>query len=200
MELYVQVRRSVFVKGISEREAARRFGLARETVRKMLRYAVPPGYRRQQPVRRPKLDRYTGIIDQILEADQTQPKKQRHTAKRIFERLRDEHDFSGGYTIVKDYIREKKLGQQEMFVPLEHPPGDAQLSTVLRSKRAIQINLAIIRAFIHLRRNKRLTAIEKKLASHEKSLVVVFLALDKLKHPPHTTAIGFETKPRRKVA
>ena len=126
VELYAQVRRSVFVEGISEREASRRFGLARETVRKMLRYAVPPGYRRQQPVRRPKLDRFTGIIDQILEADQTQPKKQRHTAKRIFERLRDEHDFSGGYTIVKDYVREKKLGQQEMFVPLEHAPGDAQ--------------------------------------------------------------------------
>ncbi len=78
--------------------------------------------------------------------------------------------------------------------------GVAQLSTVLRSKRAIQINLAIIRAFIHLRRNKRLTAIEKKLAAHEKSLVVVFLALDKLKHPPRTNAVGFETKPRRKVA
>ena len=47
VELYAQVRRSVFVEGISEREASRRFGLARETVRKMLRYAVPPGYRRQ---------------------------------------------------------------------------------------------------------------------------------------------------------
>ena len=118
MELYAQVRRSVFVEGMSEREAAKRFGLARETVRKMLRYAVPPGYRRRQPVRRPKLGPFSGIIDQILKDDQDRPKKQRHTAKRIFERLRDEHDFSGGYTIVKDYIREKKLGQQEMFVPL----------------------------------------------------------------------------------
>ena len=62
------------------------------------------------------------------------------------------------------------------------------------TERAIQINLAIIRAFIHLRRNKRLTAIEKKLGSHEKSLVVVFLALDKLKHPPRSNAIGFEAK------
>ena len=70
VELYAQVRRSVFVEGLSERDAARRFGLARETVRKMLRYAVPPGYRRQQPVRRPKLDRFTGIIDQILEGEQ----------------------------------------------------------------------------------------------------------------------------------
>ena len=47
---------------MSEREAARQFGLARETVRKMLRYSVPPGYRRQQPVRRPKLDQWVGVI------------------------------------------------------------------------------------------------------------------------------------------
>jgi transposase len=126
VELYAQVRRSVFVEGLSEREAARRFGLARETVRKMLRYAAPPGYRRSKPVRRPKLEAFTGIIDQILLDDQQQPKQQRHTAKRISDRLRDEYAFTGGYTIVKDYVREKKLGGQEMFVPLAHPPGDAQ--------------------------------------------------------------------------
>jgi len=111
---------------MSEREAARQFGLARETVRKMLRYSIPPGYRRQQPARRPKLDAWAGIIDQILEQDKAQGKKQRHTAKRIFERLRDEHAFPGGYTIVKDYVRLRKLSQREMFVPLAHPPGDAQ--------------------------------------------------------------------------
>ena len=64
MELYAAVRRSVYVEGLSERAAARRFGLARETVRKMLRYRLPPGYRRAQPIRRPKLDAFTGIIDQ----------------------------------------------------------------------------------------------------------------------------------------
>src|SRR5258706_15058210 len=111
---------------MSEREAARQFGLARETVRKMLRYAVPPGYRRQQPARRPKLDAWVGAIDQILEDDKARGKKQRHTAKRIFERLRDEHSYRGGYTIVKDYVRLRKLSQREMFVPLEHPAGDAQ--------------------------------------------------------------------------
>ena len=66
MELYARVRRAVFVEGVSEREAAQRFGLARETVRKMLRYAAPPGYRRQKPIRRPKLAAYTPIIDHIL--------------------------------------------------------------------------------------------------------------------------------------
>ena len=91
MELYARVRRAVVVDKMSEREAARQFGLARETVRKMLRYSVPPGYRRQQPARRPKLDAWVGAIDQILEQDKAESKKQRHTAKRIFERLRDEH-------------------------------------------------------------------------------------------------------------
>ena len=126
MELYAQVRRAVVVDKMSEREAARQFGLARETVRKMLRFSVPPGYRRQQPARRPKLDAWIAIIDQILEHDKTESKKQRHTAKRIFERVRDEHAYTGGYTIVKDYVRLRKLSQREMFVPLEHPPGNAQ--------------------------------------------------------------------------
>jgi len=126
VELYARVRRAVLVNGISEREAAREFGLARETVRKMLRYAVPPGYQRQKPARRPKLDQWVASIDQILKDDKQQPRKQRHTAKRIFDRLREEHGFPGGYTIVKDYVRLKRLGQREMFVPLDHPPGDAQ--------------------------------------------------------------------------
>ena len=120
------MRRSVYVEGVSERAAARRFGLARETVRKMLRYRLPPGYRRATPIRCPKLDAFTRVIDQILTDDQQRPKKQRHTAKRIWERLRAEPAFTGGYTIVKDYVRRRKLGGQEMFVPLVHPPGDAQ--------------------------------------------------------------------------
>ena len=109
MELYAEVRRSVYVEGLSERAAARRFGLARETVRKMLRYRLPPGYRRAKPIRCPKLDAFTRVIDQILTDDQQRPKKQRHTAKRIWERLRAEHAFTGGYTIVKDYVRRRKL-------------------------------------------------------------------------------------------
>jgi len=126
VELYARVRRAVIVEGMSEREAARHFGLARETVRKILRYAVPPGYQRQQPARRPKLDQWVPIIDRILQEDRQQSRKQRHTAKRIFDRLKEEHGFSGGYTIVKDYVRLKRLRQREMFVPLTHPSGEAQ--------------------------------------------------------------------------
>ena len=117
----------VLIEGMSRRQAARVFGIDRRTVDKMLRFSVPPGYRRRKPVRRPKLDGYTGIIDQILEADKLVHKKQRHTSKRIFERLRDEHGFEGGITIVKDYIRAARQRQREMFVPLSHPPGHAQV-------------------------------------------------------------------------
>src|ERR1700691_2445314 len=67
-----------------------------------------------------------GHHDQILVDDQTQPKKQRHTAKRIWDRLKDEHAFKGGYTIVKDYVRQARLQHKEVFVPLAHTPGDAQ--------------------------------------------------------------------------
>ena len=79
--------------------------------------------RHQDPPRRPKLEPFTGVIDGILEDDRQVPKKQRHTAKRIFERLRDEHGFTGQYTIVKDYVRERRRRTQEMFVPLSHAPG-----------------------------------------------------------------------------
>ncbi|MAD35399.1 MAG: IS21 family transposase [Tistrella sp.] len=111
---------------MSQREAARHFGISRDTVRKMMAYSVPPGYRRQAPVRRPKLDAFIPIIDQWLEADRAVPRKQRHTAKRVFDRLRDEHGFTGGYTIIKDYMRDRARRGQEMFVPLAHPPGHAQ--------------------------------------------------------------------------
>ncbi len=126
VDLYGRVRHAVTVQGMSRREAARVFGIDRRTVDKMLAFSVPPGYRRSKPVRRPKLDPFTAIIDQILEDDKKLPKKQRHTSKRIFERLRDEHGFTGGITIVKDYIFATRQRQREMFVPLSHPPGHAQ--------------------------------------------------------------------------
>jgi len=126
VELYAAVRRAVFVEGLSQREAARRFGLSRTTVAKMMQFSVPPGYRRSQPPTRPKLEPYIGVIDQILSQDAHSPRKQRHTAWRLFERLRQEYGYQGGYTVVKDYVREKRLGGQEMFVPLSHPPGRAQ--------------------------------------------------------------------------
>jgi transposase len=66
VEIYGRVRRAVRVEGRSQRAVAREFGLSRETVRKMLQYAVPPGYQRQQPIRRPKLGPWIGVIDAIF--------------------------------------------------------------------------------------------------------------------------------------
>ena len=126
VEVYLRVRKAVMVEGMSIREASRVFGLHRDTVRKMTAYSVPPGYRRQNPPRKPKLEPFTGVIDRVLEDDLRRPRKQRHTAKRIFERLRDEYGFGGQYTIVKDYVREHRRQDREMFVPLSHSPGHAQ--------------------------------------------------------------------------
>ncbi len=127
VETYAAVRRFVFLEGHSRREAARVFGLSRDTVAKMCRFSAPPGYVRSRPPEKPKLGALIPVIDTILEDDRTSPAKQQHTAKRVFERLRDEHGYKGGYTVVKDYVRRQKVRSRETFVPLAHPPGHAQV-------------------------------------------------------------------------
>jgi len=127
VELYAKVRHAVRIEGLSARAAGRRFGIDPRTVSKMLAFSVPPGYRRTKPPVRPKLDAFIGVIDRILADDKSRPKKQQHTAKRIFERLRDEHGFTGGITIVKDYVAGWRQRSREMFVPLVHSPGHAQV-------------------------------------------------------------------------
>ena len=126
VDLYAKVRRAVIVEGISERGAARQFGIDRKTVAKMLLHAVPTGYQRKEAPVSPKLGPFIGIINQILQDDREVLKKQRHTALRIYERLRDEHGFGGGYTIVREFVAKQRLRQQEVFIPLAHPPGRVQ--------------------------------------------------------------------------
>jgi transposase len=125
VELYLKVRLAC-ADGMSARAAARHFNISRDTVEKALAFSAPPGYRRTAPIRRPKLDGFTEIIDAWLDGDKDVDRKQRHTAKRVFDRLRAEHFFTGGYTIIKDYIRNRERRGREMFVPLAHPPGHAQ--------------------------------------------------------------------------
>ena len=90
LDNYAAVRRFVFIEGHSQREAARVFGLARKTIAKMCRFSAPPGYQRIKPIERPMLGPFIGVIDAILSADKQAPPKQRHTAKRIFQRLKAE--------------------------------------------------------------------------------------------------------------
>jgi transposase len=124
--MYRKVRHAYFRQGMSKRAIARHFGISRDSVDKMIVYSAPPGYRRTAPIKRPKLDGFTEVIDAWLCEDTDRPRKQRHTAKRGLDRLRDEHGFTGGYTIVKAYLREHQRRSREMFVPLHHAPGHAQ--------------------------------------------------------------------------
>lgn len=127
MEQWAEIRRRVLVEGLSKREACKTFKLHWKTLQKMLSHAEPPGYRRAKPPRRPKIEPVLPIIHQILETDRSAPKKQRHTAKRIWERLRDEHGFTGKSTIVRDAVAAWKTTRKEVFLPLSHPPGKAQV-------------------------------------------------------------------------
>jgi transposase len=79
------------------------------------------------PTANPRSVARQAAIRAILDADTTAPKKQRHTARRIWQRLRDEHAFAGGYTIVNDAVRELTAARKEVFLPLAHPPGEAQV-------------------------------------------------------------------------
>lgn len=125
MELYLRVRLARS-EGMSRRQAAKQFNIWRDSVSKMLSYSTPPGYRRQSPIPRPKLDAVVSTIDHWLDEYVKVPPKQRHTAKRVFNLLRDECGFTGGYTIIKDYMRERDQRRQEVFVPLSHPSYHGQ--------------------------------------------------------------------------
>ena len=126
VDKYIKIRKAVMKDGMSKREAARIFGVSRPFVETALQYSVPQGYRRKA-ASPSKLDPFKGMIDQIIKDDKKVHKKQRHTAVRIFERLREEEGFAGGYTIVKDYIKAKKCKNKEAFIPIHHSPGDAQV-------------------------------------------------------------------------
>jgi transposase len=86
----------VLVDGVSRREILRQTGMHRKTLKKILEHSSPPGYRQQKPRTKKKLGAFLERIRQILKDDQAMPRKQRHTAKRIWERLRED-GFTGGY-------------------------------------------------------------------------------------------------------
>jgi transposase len=126
MEQWSEIRRRVLVDKESRRQILRETGMHWRTLRKILQHSQPPGYQQTKARPKQKLAAYVGRIEQILKEDQALPRKQRHTAKRIWERLKEE-GFTGGYTIVKDTVRELTATRQEVFVPLLHRPGEAQV-------------------------------------------------------------------------
>jgi transposase len=127
MEKWAEIRRRVLVDGLSKRAACRQYDVHWDTLAKILNHPEPPPFRRAAPRPRPKLDPFLPVIHQILEDDRKAPKKQRHTANRIFQRLRDEYGYEGGKTVVKAAVAAWKARSAEVFVPLAHPPGEAQV-------------------------------------------------------------------------
>ena len=127
MQQWKEIRQQVLVNGLSKRAACEKYGLGWQTLEKILAHAEPPGYRKQKPRPKRVLAPVLPIIHEILEADRTAPKKQRHTAQRIFERLKAEHGYQGGKTVVEDAVRAWKQTHQAVFLPLTHPPGEAQV-------------------------------------------------------------------------
>jgi len=148
MEFWKEVRQQVLTGQMSQRAALKKYGLGWHTLKKILAHAEPPGYRTSQPRPKRKLEPFLPIIHEMLEADHQAPKKQRHTAKRIFERLRAEHGYAGGQTVVKDAVRTWKQSHQEVFLPLSHPPGEAQVdfgeATIRLAGQEIKVALFVM--------------------------------------------------------
>jgi transposase len=122
VDQYLQIR-LLHRDGQSIRQIAKRLGHSRDTVKKALIEPTPRGYTRTSPASCPKLGPFIGQIDQILVEDVSAPRKQRHTAARIFARLRDEHGYAGGYDQVRRYVSGRRKKERETHLLLDHPPG-----------------------------------------------------------------------------
>jgi transposase len=109
--------------GMSIHQIASEFRHSRNTIRKILKQAEPNPLPSTRDRFAPLLGPVQAVIDRILIDDETAPPKQRHTAAQIFRRLRDEHDYPGGYAQVQRYTRKHRRRHQETFVPLGHLPG-----------------------------------------------------------------------------
>jgi len=121
------IRRAYFIEGKSIRRIAREGHHDRRTVRKALRDAGPPRYALCRPRARPVLGPFVAIIDQWLAEDETRPPKQRHTGRRIYQRLVEEHGYIGGESTVREYVRKHRPRGCPLFIPLAYEPGeDAQ--------------------------------------------------------------------------
>ena len=124
--MWTEIRRKVLVEGASKRSILRDYGIGHQVLAKILSHPEPPDHQVGGPRQKPKLGEFLGVIDEIMEADKTAPTKQRHSGRRIFERLRDEYGYTGGITQVREAVAQARRYSKEVFVPLSHAPGHAQ--------------------------------------------------------------------------
>lgn len=121
---YLEIRKA-HAGGESMRSIASRLGHCHKTIRKAISCptGAPVPYTRTKAVGYPKLGPMVALIEQMLRDDESAPKKQRHTARRIFERLRDEHGYAGSYYPVRRYVASLKRSTRETFMRIDHAPG-----------------------------------------------------------------------------
>jgi hypothetical protein len=120
MELWSEIRRRVVTGELSLRQACSEYGLKFRTIRKIVRHPEPPPYHTAQPRAKPVLGPFLPLIHQILDEDQLAPPKQRHTARRIYERLCEEHAYTGCASIVRASSRNasRKLSRSWVSAPM----------------------------------------------------------------------------------
>lgn len=126
MHLWSEIRRRVLCEELSLRQACREYHLNFRTIVKIVNQSQPSPYQQLKSRAKPVLGPFLDTIQQILTDDRSAPTKQRHTARRIFERLRDQHGYTGCMSIVRDAVAACRHAQAEVFVPLLHRPGEAQ--------------------------------------------------------------------------
>jgi transposase len=153
VEQFEQIRRDHAREGLSIRALAKRHGVHRRAVRQALASPVPPPKRRPEYRPAPKLGRYRVLIDEWLAADLRAPRKQRHTARRVWQRLREEHGADVSERQVDRYVasRRRMMGEVEAFVPLVSDAGVeaevdwGQAQVILRGE-PVEVHVFLMRA------------------------------------------------------
>ena len=154
VEQFEAIRRDHAREGLSIRELARRHGVHRRAVRQALESPVPPPKRSPQGRPAPALGAFRDLIDEWLRADREAPRKQRHTARRVWQRLVEEHGAVVSERQVARYVRARRreLGEvDEAFVPLVSEAGveaevDWGQATVLMGSEPLVVHLFLMRA------------------------------------------------------
>jgi transposase len=153
VEQFEQIRRDQALEGLSIRALARRHGVHRRAVRQALESPLPPPKRSPASRPAPKLGPYRALIDEWLDGDSQAPRKQRHTARRIWQRLREEHGAEVSERQVDRYVaaRRRMIGEVEAFVPLVSDAGAeaevdwGQAQVILRGE-PVQVHIFLMRA------------------------------------------------------
>jgi transposase len=109
--------------GLTIRQIADQLHHSPKTILKALAHPQPPPYTRAEPRSAPMFGPFRALVDAIVAADETAPRKQRHTAMQIYRRLVAEHAYPGGYDQIRRYVQQQRRDRRETFIPLAHQPG-----------------------------------------------------------------------------